>query len=663
MKRFFLVFSLFSVILATAYFSRYFLFHKQDSNYLIDRFSHSQWSIPLSTRKISDDQLYYVAAIKLLNGSSPFDINPEVPTTGKYLYAIGIKFFGNPHIISFLLFIGTIALTILLSNKFTRNLNLSILAGLIIGLSPAFSSQIGMTMLELPLTFFLLLHLLCLLNWQQSKNKIKKIFWLLIAGFALGGFASTKFPLFVPILVLADLYFFVKIKRILGFIILNSVAFLFYLASYFQYFLLDHSLIEWMKSIYWTIKFYGSAQSDGFFLQFLPAIFTGHYWNGEIIKVLEWTIVWPILFLVSVASLLKLKNNKLNLQQKYLAIFSGLYLLLLIFVDFRARYFFPLIPILSIIGLTYFSFKTKFIKFLLKLIIAISLLQFVFFWRSNPSDMISQFKKDWENGHYKDMYAFIDSNSVEQSRDEFHNIITKEINQNLMIDKQKIKINLNKNWPWQNKVDAKIEITYETPIGIIKNEYPLVINRVENKWMIVWDWEFLLQNFEPNCKTSFDYSNQKGKLLTKDGFSISEFYPKKYVRLNTSDLENNSDVFSALAELINSIYPVAENMLQNDANGRDWLNLKTETKPAKKKTILDPYLDNWIGYERQINPLLEKFDINEIREIENKYPELFAQVGGTIFVDCQEKQYKIEVEEKRKDVKIDKNLEELFNNN
>jgi hypothetical protein len=75
-------------IFTTLFFSRSFLLQAPDVAHLTDLYHHSQWSVPLSTRTISDDQLYLVAGAELAQGAQPFAINPEVPPLGKYLYAL-----------------------------------------------------------------------------------------------------------------------------------------------------------------------------------------------------------------------------------------------------------------------------------------------------------------------------------------------------------------------------------------------------------------------------------------------------------------------------------------------------------------------------------------------------------------------------------------------
>ena len=53
-----------------------------DVSYWKDRFEHSQWQLPLSKRIIGDDGLYAYAGYKLISGSDPAVISPEVPPVG-----------------------------------------------------------------------------------------------------------------------------------------------------------------------------------------------------------------------------------------------------------------------------------------------------------------------------------------------------------------------------------------------------------------------------------------------------------------------------------------------------------------------------------------------------------------------------------------------------
>ena len=332
----------------------------------------------------------------------------------------------------------------------------------------------------------------------------------------------------------------------------------------------------------------------------------------------------------------------------------------MLFVDFRARYFFPLIPILSIILITIFIDKIKIRKFVLLALLTIIFGQLIIFFRTGPEDTISQIKENWNESHYQEVYSFLNPQSVKLSRDEFHKVLNKEIDQNLMVNRQKIDINFEKNSLWKNELNAIVTINRETEFGDITNQYPTTLKRIENKWFLNWQWNFVVKDFEPNCNLSFQSSKEKGKLITNENIILSQFAEVEYTRLNLTNLKNTPENFSAFAEVINNLYPVAEDILQNKTNGREWLNLEVERKNISTKSSLNPYISSWYKQTRQTTLNFNNKQLNKIQEIEKNYPELFAKAGGKISVSCPDKKYQIEIPSKRKDVILNESLLDIL---
>src|SRR3989344_7531433 len=92
------------------YFNRNTFIKKYDTAYWKDRYEHSQWQLPLSKRIIGDDGLYAYAGYKLISGSDPAVISPEVPPVAKYLFGVSILLFNNPAYASILFGVSTLIL-------------------------------------------------------------------------------------------------------------------------------------------------------------------------------------------------------------------------------------------------------------------------------------------------------------------------------------------------------------------------------------------------------------------------------------------------------------------------------------------------------------------------------------------------------------------------
>ena len=178
------------IIFWSVFSSRSLLFKKIDLTYLEDLFSHSQWSIPLSTRIMSDNELYQVAGYRLIKGDSAFSINPEVPPVAKYFYGLGILLFKNSFLISLFFYTLAIFLFTKISFKIFSNKNLARISIVLFCLSPILISQITQTMLDLPQLVFLLAHVLTLLHTNQLLKSKKSIFLIILSGISLGLFAA-----------------------------------------------------------------------------------------------------------------------------------------------------------------------------------------------------------------------------------------------------------------------------------------------------------------------------------------------------------------------------------------------------------------------------------------------------------------------------------------
>lgn len=649
------------------FWNRGFLLHEPDLAHLDDYFSHSQWAIPLSTRKISDDQLYLVAALKLSQGASPFTINPEVPPLGKYFYALGLIIFGNPYWISFLLFLAIVTLTGILTLQLTNNKKDAWLASFIISISPAVTAQISLTMLELPIILFLLLHINAILKWERSTSFQKQVTWLLVAGSSLGGFAASKFPLFVPVILLADCWLLWKKKQLWAIVIIGISAIFVFLGSYWAYFWQGHSLIEWLHSFFWTIQFYVRSNNQHAFFQIIPAIFIGRYWIDGWTIVQEWTILWPLITLVFFLNFKKVWQSPIKITHAFIVLICTLYLIVCLLSDFRARYFFPLLPIFIAYGLSTNTFallqKTPiFKKVIFPLILSILIGNSIFFYRSGPENTLSEFTRNWQANHYQDAYSFLSPTTVTFSRSDFHQSLSEQLNQNTQLQNQEFLFIIPHVWPWQDQITGEVQLTQTFSIGVLRRTLPLTLHRIENRWFIVWDDNFVFPNYQPNCQLTLEQAKIPGKLLSKDLQLLSSYQSVDKVRLLVTDLPKDTSTFQTVASLL-SISPAdAENLLQNTANGRQWLDLNLINTPLFHKDfpLLTNYLYVWPSFTRRNAPHLTFEQQRILTKLESQYPQLSDYSGGKIQLICQNFSSTENFPSLRQDVILNQTWKEIF---
>ena len=252
-------FLLVAVVFLTIYSYRFIFTRSYDFNYLENFYNNSQWVVPQSPRIMGDGELYSYAAGTLLQGDNPFRVNPETPPLGKYIYSLSILIFSNPLIFSVLMYLAVVVCFYYLARHIYGSSTKTNILTTIFASSAILITQIQDSTLDLPQVLFFIAHLLSVI--YLIKNKPKNIWSLpiILSGVLLGIFSAIKVPLITPLIIIYDFYLFRKndlTKYIFPIII---VGFFTYLTSYFQYFLLGNSIIDWAKNQLWVLNFYKNS--------------------------------------------------------------------------------------------------------------------------------------------------------------------------------------------------------------------------------------------------------------------------------------------------------------------------------------------------------------------------------------------------------------------
>jgi hypothetical protein len=670
-------------ITTTLFFSRSFVLQAQDTSHLQDLYHHSQWTIPLSTRSISDNQLYYVAAVELAGGAHPFSINPEVPPAGKYLYSLGYLLFGNPFVISLVLYVLVVCLTYAVARKLHADRVRSLFAALVISLSPAISSQVAQTMLDLPLLFFLLLHVWALLSLQESR---RQWLWVLVAGIALGGFAGTKFPLFAPIVVFADLFFFWKAKKLLPGVVVFAVAGVSFASLYAAYFGAGHSVLEWVKSLYWTLQFYLIGGSEHPYFQVFPGVLfgtyleravaadvasTGELTSGALVqwaRVREWSLVWPAslcALVVGIWNWLR-KKNALSLGQQLVLVLAAMLILLLALVDFKARYFFPLLPLLIAFGVSLVSFKTYWQRALAGVFVVVVLLQYVFFWSSPPSEIVKEVNRTWNAGKYQDLYSFVLPGSTGVDRATFQKVLARQFDQNLRLGQRSIGVSAREARAPElltaHQLPGELEFTLQSPELTLEGTKAIAWQKQAGEWYLVWDWSWYLDGFSPECEVELVRDAVAGALTTSDGVVLSQYEPIEYLRLRTAGLGTDDATIEALRPLFNTEFARAQVFLQNEIVGREWFDLPLQMSDLtpEQLAVYPERQERWVQYERRTNPRLNEAQQKKVSQLEAEQAQVRGAPGVTIVQQCPSGEQRIVQPGTRENVQLEQSFAEVF---
>lgn len=317
------IISLVVVILAVRFSNQLFL--STDMFEYGKKYSQSQYVLgENSPENISDADLYIYAGYAYFKGEDPTTINFEHPPLGKYLFGLSYYLTGNSVQINILLYVITLFLFYLLSNKFINSFLLRIMAVLVLATLPLFSHLLSQALLDIPFLLTMISFYLAL-SWKTSRLILK----YLTIGLILGIMASIKYPfpfMAIPLLLLFIGAWMQKEIRwiILSLVIASGV----YLFQYLAYFIHGHSLLDFIKFEIYRFNWWTGDRTMPKFLIF-ENLFTGRHkawWEpGAYQYTQEWTPLLPIIFTLSLPSFFVMKKNK---WPKLFFVFSMLTLLI-----------------------------------------------------------------------------------------------------------------------------------------------------------------------------------------------------------------------------------------------------------------------------------------------------------------------------------------------
>lgn len=332
-----LILLIFFNFIFTVYSGRENIFKKFNYKTWEDKYNKSQWVIPQSKNEISDDDLYLYVGAKLINGYDPSLLSAEVPSLGKYLIGFFTKITGYIGIYGIFFSALSLILMFILNKILFKSNIIAIIPVVIFSFEYLFRKQIGVSLLDAQYLSFLLLSFILLL-----KDKY------LLAGVSVGLFMATKSP-FIAVLLYAAIFSYLlagKKLRIESLLIMPAASVVVYLAVNLRYFVLGHSIIDFLKVQKYMLHFYQTG-AKGVIGAVFPMVFTGYWftWFNKNQFINDWTIFWPIVFVFSVFVALKFvkkwgKTDGFTL----ISIWLLLYFAFLIFTPIYPRYLLLALP-------------------------------------------------------------------------------------------------------------------------------------------------------------------------------------------------------------------------------------------------------------------------------------------------------------------------------
>lgn len=541
-KKFIIFFCLIAILLhllQIIYAQRALYVQSYDAIYWKDRFEHSQWTLPLSKRIIGDDGLYAYIGYSLVNGGSIAGFNSEAPPLGKYLIGFSIKIFKNPFYYAIFFGVGSLVVFYIISAKLLESRTKALFPVAILFLDPLFFSQFWQSMLDISQLFFLLLNTLFIIFLINRSNLNKKNIYLfsLIAGSSLGFFSQAKLPIFLPVIMLLETFFFLSrklMKEYVIFLISFCVAFL---IPDIKFFLDGNSLNDLFKLEKYVVSFYLKSQVIASKIAVWSTLLLGKFPeinSGKIVNVEEWWAMWPL------SAILIAPLTVIEIFRKNNWVWKGIVFFILF--SFLTYTVFPFYPryLLLILPFVYLFLSAKLFKFhsgIVSLIIVVVLLYGFFNSRhllqDNPDKILNSFYYNFSNQYFHDVYQ---ENIVklQMTRDKFRLISQKTLS-DAGVRAIKIK-ELTKDLN-SREGRVKIRVEYLTQdLGSFSEIKEIRLLRDKGKWKINWDWNIILNNFLPGYRVEDRINlgkrgsifDAKGKILAKDDSSyLVLFNPEK----------------------------------------------------------------------------------------------------------------------------------------
>jgi predicted membrane-bound dolichyl-phosphate-mannose-protein mannosyltransferase len=319
-----------------------------------DAYNNSQWVVVDSKAPVGDDIVYVHAGAQYLQGRDPTTLNAELPPFGKYLIGISAFVFKNHNIFAILSGISALVAFYLLNTLIFKNKIYALIPVLLFSLEPLFFNQLRTALLDL-----LFLGLLCLTLYFFIQKKFFRSALFLGLVSATKSTAST-FPLIIGVsmlyLLITKQYSLIK-----KYLLTLPIAIVVFLATYIQFFLQGNNFIEFLKVQKWIVDFYAKG-AKGSLTAPWEILFTGSYanWWGEVSKVEEWHLGWPVLVLTTAIAIFFVIKTYRKSPLVILSVWVVAYLLFLSLVPAWSRYFLLILPFMY--TLTTWLIAERFIK-------------------------------------------------------------------------------------------------------------------------------------------------------------------------------------------------------------------------------------------------------------------------------------------------------------
>lgn len=529
------------------YINQHYFFEQYDISYWKDRFEHSQWQLPASKRILGDDGLFAYVGYRLMQGADLSLINPETPPVSKYFIGLSLILFQNPIYYALFFGIGSCVLFYVLANKVLKDSNVAFFITILFFLDPLFFTQFWKAWVDIGQLFWLLLNIV-LLVYGVSYKKHRYIFFL-ASGVALGLFAMSKVPILLPIILLLECFylFYKQMVKAIGVFVFAVAITIF--AVHIQYFLLGHSIIDFLKYQKFVFSFFQQSRLVPHLGAAWVVLLSGRFPDlvtGVLTQVSEWSPLWSLLTVSSVIfSIVIFFKRTIDVFWKGVAFYIFLSIIVFSFIPFYTRYLLIVLPFLYLL----FAKVVKEVRIsirqpLMYLCLGIGSLAAFFFLLPSPEETLHSFYYSLSNQYFHDIFQenIVKSNKSELTRDKFR-ILSQAALVQAEVKEMHIK-EIARDVPiFGDKGWVKIRVLYKTQnLGAFSEEKTLQLQKVHQQWKIVWGWDLVLNNFRPGYSLQTEIiTGKRGSIVTKDNNILVEDTSGYLISVNPEKINPESE--------------------------------------------------------------------------------------------------------------------------
>lgn len=578
---------------------RWIFLNPYDKEYWKDRYEHSQYQLPLSQRIIGDDGLYAYSGYRLINGDDPFSINVDKPPAGKYLIGLSILIFNNPAFSGLIFGIGVVILAFFIAKRLLKDTAAALFVSLLLLQDPMIVSQFWTSLYDIIQLFFLLLNIFLLIQLKEE-FKSKNLLMVLVAGISLGIFTEVKPPLILPFLFALEVIFLIRRHNLLLAIVFIAGLVLGVFMPYLRYVQL-HSLFDFLRIHKYMASFYLHSNLKVHYQAIWQVIFLGKFpqiVSGQPTVVSEWWLMWPIAIAGSLFFFFWLIFQKnLDFFWKLLSFIIIFNLVTDTFIPAYPRYLILILPFAYLtVTKILIGLKPKIKKILFIVVIFYGLINSIFFLLPRVDDTLNVFYYSLTKGYFHDIYQenIANGKNLKMTKEEFR-YTAQNARQQAGIEAVEIQELDKMVSVWGKKGEVKIRVNYKTKnLGEFIEEKTIALVKENGQWKIVWDWNILLNGFQPGYLVITNISSgkrgsiidDKGTILANDalGYLIS-------VNPGIMDTKKEQDMLEAISSVSFQSLVGLQNAYLENALPNSFVPLATNFIPLtkEKKQLLESY--------------------------------------------------------------------------